>query len=399
MIQVTDLDHNGRGIARLDNKIVFIKDALPGEVVDIKIIKNKKNYIEASVNKYIKMSELRIKSKCPYYNDCGGCNLLQLDYENQLKFKKDKIKNILDKYLDKNIKINEIVKSDNEFNYRNKVTFHIKNKKLGFYHDNTNDIVEIKNCLLAHPLINNSIKYLNMLDLNNVDKIICRANNNKLMIIIHSKIKDINIDCLKEVAHSLYTVVNGVYNFAYGEKNLIEYVDNYKFIISPDSFFQINLNVCAKLYNKIKDYVDKNENILDLYCGTGTIGIIVSDDNNVFGIEVNKSAIDDANINKEINNIKNIKFLCGKSEECIKKINFKPDIIIVDPPRAGLDKKAITDIKNLKPKKIIYVSCDAMTLVRDLNLLKEDYNIVEITPFDMFPNTSHLENLCLLTLK
>lgn len=399
MIQVTDLDHNGRGIARLDNKIVFIKDALPGEIVDIKIIKKKKSYIEASVNKYIKMSKLRIKNKCPYYNDCGGCNLSQLDYENQLKFKKDKIKNILDKYLDKSMKINEIVKSDNEFNYRNKITFHIKNKKLGFYHDSTNDIIEIKNCLLAHPLINNSIKYLNMLDLNNVDKIVCRANNNKLMIIIHSKTKDINIDCLKIVAHSLYIVVNGVYNFVYGEKNLIEYVDNYKFIISPDSFFQINLNVCAKLYNKIKEYVDKNKNILDLYCGTGTIGIMISEDNNVFGIEVNKSAIDDANINKEINNVKNIKFLCGKSENCIKKINFKPDIIIVDPPRAGLDKKAITDIKNLKPKKIIYVSCDAMTLVRDLNLLKEDYNIVEVTPFDMFPNTSHLENLCLLTLK
>ena len=398
MIEITSMDHNGRGIGKLNNKIVFVKNALPGEIVNLKILKEKKNFIEAEVLSYIKKAENRIESVCPYYLECGGCDLLHLNYNDQLKFKQDKINNIINRYLDTKITINDIVKCDDNFNYRNKVSFQVK-EKIGFYNDKTYEIIPIKSCLIANNIINDSIKYLNKLDLKNISKIICRTGNNKLMIILESTTLDIDITSLKEIADSIYIKKDNEYILKYKDKYITESLDNYKYLISPDSFFQINKNICIKLYNKIKEYVGSNNNVIDLYCGTGSIGIFISENNNVIGIELNKYAILDANLNKELNNLKNIDFICGDSGKMLNKINFKPDIIIVDPPRSGLSKETISNLLKYNPKKIIYVSCDPMTLARDLNILKEHYNIDELTPYDMFPNTKHVECLCLLTKK
>ena len=398
MIEITSMDHNGRGIGKLNNKIVFVKNALPGEIVNLKILKEKKNFIEAEVLSYIKKAENRIESACPYYLECGGCDLLHLNYNDQLKFKQDKINNIINRYLDANITINDIIKCDDNFNYRNKVSFQVK-EKIGFYNDKTYEIIPVESCLIGNKLINNSIKYLNKLDLKNISKIICRTGNNKLMIILESTTLDIDITSLKEIADSIYIKKDNEYILKYKDKYITESLDNYKYLISPDSFFQINKNICIKLYNKIKEYVGSNNNVIDLYCGTGSIGIFISENNNVIGIELNKYAILDANLNKELNNLKNIDFICGDSGKMLNKINFKPDIIIVDPPRSGLSKETISNLLKYNPKKIIYVSCDPMTLTRDLNILKEHYNIDELTPYDMFPNTKHVECLCLLTKK
>lgn len=397
MIKIDTLDHYGRGIGKINNKIIFVDNALPGEIIEPIIVKEKKNYVEGYVKNYIKKSEKRIKEKCIYFNSCGGCDLLHLEYKNQLEFKMEKVKNIVSKYLNKNIKINEIIKSDNEFNYRNKITLKVNNK-IGFFEKRSNNIVEINECKLALPIINNAIKYLKKLDLSHINSITLRTNSKDLMIIIEAD-KDIDINYIKPIAYSIYIKRNNVYNLVYGEKYLLEYVDNYKFLVSPDSFFQINLNVCAKLYKKIKDYTRYAHNILDLYCGTGTIGIYAHTNNNLLGVEVNKYAIKDANKNMKLNNITNAKFICGKSEEIINKIKFSPDVIIVDPPRGGMDKKAIRYILNSNASKVIYVSCDPMTLVRDLKMLSDNYKIIEITPFDMFPNTYHVENVCLMEKK
>lgn len=397
MIKIDTLDHYGRGIGKINNKIIFVDNALPGEIIEPIIVKEKKNYVEGYVKNYIKKSEKRIKEKCIYFNSCGGCDLLHLEYKNQLEFKMEKVKNIISKYLNKDIKINEIIKSDNEFNYRNKITLKVNNK-IGFFEKRSNNIVEINECKLALPIINNAIKYLKKLDLSHINSITLRTNSKDLMIIIEAD-KDIDINYIKPIAYSIYIKRNNVYNLVYGEKYLLEYVDNYKFLVSPDSFFQINLNVCAKLYKKIKDYTRYAHNILDLYCGTGTIGIYAHANNNLLGIEVNKYAIKDANKNMKLNNITNAKFICGKSEEIINKIKFSPDIIIVDPPRSGMNKKAIRYILNSNASKVIYVSCDPMTLVRDLKMLSDNYKIIEITPFDMFPNTFHVENVCLMEKK
>lgn len=392
MIEIESLDHSGRGIAKINNKVVFVENALPGEVVEIKITNEKKHYYEAEVLRHIKKSNDRIESICPYYSECGGCDLLHMPYKKQLEFKQNKLQNIIDKYLNANIKVNDIIESDTDFNYRNKATFHV-NGKIGYFKRKTNDIVEIKTCALLDKRINESIPYLNKLNLKDINKITCRVGN-KLMIIIDSK-KDVDITPIKDIADSIY--INN--KLVYKDKNIYNNINKYNFIISPNSFFQINNSTCKKLYEKIKEETRNSKNILDLYCGTGSIGIYVNENKNILGIEINESAINDAKENKEINNINNIDFICGDSGKKSTKLNFNPDTIIVDPPRSGLDSTTINNIVSMKPNKIIYVSCDPMTFVRDLNILNKDYNINEITPFDMFPQTKHVESLAVLSVK
>ena len=398
MIKIESLDHYGRGISKIDGKIAFIENALPNEIVEVKIDKNKKKYIEGSVLKYCEKSKERINVDCPYYDSCGGCNIMHLSYDDQLKFKQRKIENIIKKYLNQDIKVNHIIGSDTNINYRNKVTFQVK-ESIGFYKNKTYDIISVNNCLISDELINNSIKYLKELELKNINKITCRTNSNKLMIIIETNNKNLDISPIKNIADSIYLKINNKFIYLYGNKNIYEELDNYKYIISPNSFFQVNIDICLKLYNKIKKYIGKNKNIIDLYCGTGSIGIFIIENNNVIGIEINESAISDANINKEINNLNNINFICGDSGKKLKDLNLNPDVIIVDPPRNGLNPETIKNILEFSPKEIIYVSCDPMTLVRDLNILSEYYKIKEITPFDMFPNTYHVESLTYLKKK
>ena len=185
MYKIESLDHYGRGITKINNKITFVKNALPGETVNLRIKQEKKKYIETSVTKYIETSNNRTEAKCPYYESCGGCNIMHMSYNNQLKFKYEKVKNITRKYLNKDIKINDIVKSNNIFNYRNKVTFQVKDN-IGFYKNNSYELINIGNCLISNKLINNSIKYLNKLNLKDIKKIICITGNNKLMIILET---------------------------------------------------------------------------------------------------------------------------------------------------------------------------------------------------------------------
>ena len=390
MLEIKSLNHDFNGIGKLNEKVIFVKDALPGEVVDIKIIKEKKSYSEAIVTKYIKTSKNRVKPKCKYFGFCGGCNIMNINYLNQLKCKEEKINNIIKKYIKKDVKINPII-YDNDIGYRNKIKFQIGNK-VGFFKNNSYEVINIDNCKIANKKINQSIPYLNNLDLTKIKNITCRTAQDKLMIIIETKNNDdIDVSPILNISDSIYLNDKHIYK----DKTILEKLDEFEYIISPQSFFQINKNICLKLYRKIKEYVGENNKVLDLYCGCGSIGIFVSKNNEVLGVEINKSAIKDANKNKKLNKLNKINFICGDSSI---ENNFKPNIIIVDPPRSGLNDKTIKKINKLKPEKLIYVSCDPMTLVRDLNKL-DLFNIVEITPFDMFPNTKHCESLCLLRKK
>ena len=365
-VTIIDYDHQGRGMARINNKIVFIPNTMIDEIVKIKITKEKKNYMEAEVIEYIKCNSKRINNLCRYYELCGGCDILHIPYDEQLKYKYNKIKNIMNRYVKEDFIINDIVKSDKQFNYRNKVTLQVDKNKFGYYGKKSNNIIPIKKCLLLDDSLN---EYISTID-KCKDKIVLRTDGKKVL--------DNNNELItKEIG-------------------------KYKYLVSLESFFQVNDNVTYKLYEKIKDYCSstKEDNILDLYCGTGTIGIYLSDCcKKVLGIEINKQAIKDANKNKELNNIANIEFIADDVSKVINKIKFKPDIIVVDPPRAGLDEFTIKEIVKMNPKKLVYVSCDPMTLSRDLNILKYYFKINEITPFDMFPNTYHVETLCVLTRK
>lgn len=363
---IIDYDHHGRGMAKINDKIVFIPNTMIGEKVKIKITKNKKNYMEGKVIEYIEENKNRVKNLCPYYEKCGGCDILHIPYNEQLLYKENKIKNIVSRYLKDDIHINNIVKSDKQFNYRNKVTLHTNNNKIGYYEKNSNNIIPINNCLLLNPTLNNYIKTIDKTN----EKLVLRTNG---------------IDILDD-----------------NNSSIIKNIGKYKYLVSLKSFFQVNDNVTYKLYEKIKEYCNstKEDTILDLYCGTGTIGIYLSEYcNKVLGIEINKQAIIDANKNKDLNNINNIEFIAEDVSKIINKIKFKPSIIVVDPPRAGLDEKTIKEIIKINPNKLIYVSCDPMTLVRDLNILKYYFNIKEITPFDMFPNTYHVESVVLMNRK
>ena len=391
---ITDLNHLGQGITRIDNKITFVPKTVSGDIINLEITKSHKNYNEAKLLKIVKPSPDRIEYKCPYYNKCGGCNIANLEYTNQLKYKKEKVINIFKKY--NKIDINPtIIASDEILHYRNKITLQY-NEKLGLYEEKTHNIIEIQECLLMPQKVNDIIKLLNKYNYNtSLQKIVIRIINNQVMInIIAKDIPKSLIEILKNLDVSVY------HNSKYisGNKVLIETLNNYKFSILPDSFFQINKIKTINLYNQIVEYANpqKEDKVLDLYCGVGTIGIYLSKYcKEVLGIEINKSSIENANINKKLNKIENISFIEADVSKVLS-MKYKADIIIVDPPRSGLDKNTIETLIKINPKKIVYVSCDPITLSRDINLLKNNYILKDVKLYDMFPETYHLETVVLL---
>ncbi|MDD2435172.1 MAG: 23S rRNA (uracil(1939)-C(5))-methyltransferase RlmD [Bacilli bacterium] len=395
-VKIINLDHFGRGIGRVDNKVVFIPNTLIGEVVNIDIVHEKKNYLEGKVIKYLKQSDDRVQPICPYFVRCGGCDLSHMSYLMQCQFKEDKVKDIMHRTINSNINIKPIIPSDQSYNYRNKVTFHVK-EKIGYYQVKSYEVILIDNCYIADDKINQLIPSLNTLQLDHIKQIIVKTNNNQIMVILYGEI-DVE-DTLIKLKNQVDTIIINS-EIIYGNGQIIKTVGDLNFYLSKNSFFQINDYQIINLYNKVLDYCDfkGNEKVLDLYCGTGTIGIYLSRYcQTVLGIEVNEDAIKDANQNKKLNNINNISFMLGDIQYKIEEIDLKPDIVVVDPPRKGLELKVIESLVKIKPSKIIYVSCDPMTLARDLKILQEDYKINEITPIDMFPQTNHVECVVLMT--
>lgn len=399
-VKIERLDHQGRGIAKVNNITTFIPNTLVDEEVEIEIIENRKKYNVGKVIKYIKTSDLRINPICPYYDKCGGCDLMHMNYQNQLKFKQNKIINIIERYTSIDSKKVKNILYSNEYYYRNKVTFKVK-EKIGFYDKKSYEIVPIEHCYIASKKINELLSILNTCDLKGITQIMIRTNEDIEMVVIYTK-------CIsKEIMEKLkdkcsLIMYDGQYKLISGNNYIIDNIGDYKFVISPASFYQVNKNTVKLLYDKVLEYLKPNLNdvVLDLYSGTGTIGIYVSNYvKKVICVEINKFAVDDARKNKELNNVNNIEFICDNVANVIDSFKEKIDSIIVDPPRSGLDNKTINYLKQILPKKIIYVSCDPITLARDLELLSDIYNIDEITPVDMFPNTNHVECVSVLHRK
>jgi len=394
-VNIEKLDHYGKGIARNNGIPIFIDGALPNETVKIDIIKEKKKFCEAKTVEIISKNPNRAEPKCPYYKECGGCNIMHMNYPQQLEFKENKVKEVLNKFTGfENVK--NIISTD-QFYYRNKVTLKVK-QDIGYYKEKSYEIVSIENCLIADEKINNIISKIKEIKLEDVTEIVIRTSKTENMAVFYGG-KDIYVDIDKLDIIDNIIFINDNVNIKKGKGYIEEDINGIKFVISPTSFFQVNTNGMINLYNKVLEYakLKGTENLLDLYCGTGTIGIYLAKYcKKVFGIEINKEAIKDAIKNKELNNLDNINFQAGDVKDVLKKNNFVPDIIVVDPPRAGLDAKVIEEIKSLTPDKLIYVSCDVVTLARDLKLLNDNFNIIECTPVDMFPNTHHVENVVLL---
>lgn len=403
IVTIERLDHQGRGIGKIDGKIVFIPKTLIEEVVDVDLVLEKKKFFEGEIKEIVKTSDKRISPMCPHFFECGGCQFLHTNYESSLNFKQNKVENIINKNLTKKVLINPIVSSDEHLFYRNKITLQV-NKTIGYYKEKTNVIIPIKKCYIADVKINKIYDILkDNINMDNINQIIIRSTKNTSQSMVIFKTCG-NVDTnkiillLKDLVQSIY--INN--ELIYGQEKIIEELLDYKFYISPTSFFQVNTKQAEKLYEIAVNYADisKDDMVLDLYCGTGTIGIIASKyAKKVIGIELNQEAIDDANLNKELNKISNIEFYAGDVGKILHKKQYKPDIVIVDPPRAGLDSLAIQEVVNIKPKKIVYISCDLMTLARDLNILSEYFEIIELTPVDLFSQTSHVECVCILKHK
>lgn len=392
-VLISSVNHQGYGVARINNKVVFVENAITDDVVDIEIVKEYKKYALGEVVNFVSMSKEHITNACPYYDKCGGCQISHITHKAQLDFKKEKMRNIFSRYLD--MEISPKIISVNEYNYRNKVVFHIKDGKLGFYEDGTNKLIKIDNCLLLDERINNLIPLFNNLDLTYVEKIMVRVTSKEVMVVFYGFID--KIDVLKKYVSSII-LVNIKEKLLYGKSYIKEEINGLKFIISYNSFFQVNTKAMVRLYDKVLKYANltKEDDVLDLFCGTGTIGIYLSMYcKSVLGVEIVEEAIKDANINKELNNIDNISFICGDVDRVINE-KFNQNVLVVDPPRSGLNKNTKNVILNNGFDRIVYVSCDPMTLVRDLKDLSSKYEFKEITLVDMFPNTYHVESVCLL---
>ena len=391
--KIEKLDNLGRGITYINNKICFVNNALPNEIVEIKIEQEHKKYIEATLIEIKEASPFRIVEECPYSNICGGCQLNHLCYNEENRYKKNKIKSLLHKYANiEEDKVDHIIYEDRNY-YRNKITLHGKDGKLGLYEKKSKDIIPIQECILVNSKINETIKWLSMNNINITEAIIKTSNDeSELMVSIKGEVS--RVAELKSKCNVL--IINEEYLSK--DKRIETTISNNKYEESINSFFQVNKTLTESLYDAVRDAIKANQinTALDLYCGTGTITIYISDYcNKIIGIDNNPSNIKDANINKQLNNKENIEFICDNVENSIDK--FKEiDLIVIDPPRSGLDKKTREYLRKIKPKNIIYVSCDPLTLSRDLNELKTDYNIIKVKPFNMFPRTYHCESITVL---
>ena len=399
-VKITELDAFGRGIAKINDKVCFVSHALPLETCEIKITNEKKNYIEAESTKILEESKYRIMPLCPYYDSCGGCHIMHYDRQSELIYKEEKVNDLIHKFskLD-SVRIKDIIGGQDYF-YRNKLTLHGEKNKIGLYQEKTNKLISVKECLLCNKKINEIVDRLNSYfekTNDNIEEVIIRITSlNEIMLVVKGKID-------LKIKESFYDI-NSIYinnKLVLGKESITEVINDLYFEVYPNSFFQVNYEMMKIMYNKVIDYYKehKNLNVLDLYCGTGTIGMLISKHcKNVIGVEVNNDAIISANKCKDKNNISNIQFHLGKVEDKIDMFD-SIDSIVVDPPRAGIDKHTIETILKLNPESLIYISCDPATLARDLFTLKEKYNIKEVQPIDMFPNTYHCESITVLERK
>lgn len=393
---IEKFDDFGQGITTIDNIITFIPNTVPKDVVDIEIVKKKKKYNVGKVVNYIKLSSDRVEVKCPYFYKCGGCVLQSLSYDNTINFKLNKVLNLFNKY---NLSITpEIIKNSNDYNYRNKIKLVVVDGKIGYYEVNSHTLVEINECIIASRAINKVIPLLKNINIIN-GSIIIRSNQlDEILIVIETNDKiDIDIDKLKENIKLIGIIINK--EIFYGKDYLIECINDLYYKISYDSFFQINPYIASKLFNIVKENIDDVDTVLDLYCGVGTLSLNVSlKAKEVIGVEIVENAILNAIYNAKINKCNNVKFILNDVQDAVGKINKKFDKIIIDPPRSGLTKKTIDIILDICPKKIIYVSCDPNTLVRDILLLKDKYSIEKSYILDMFSYSYHVESIVILNI-
>ena len=387
-VEIVKLDDFCRGICFVNNKVTFVPNTIPGDTVNIKIVKENKKYDEAILIDLVKSSSKRIDAPCPYFGICGGCSLQTLPYDLGISYKKDKVINYFKKM---GLIINpSLITNDTPYNYRNKITLKVVNGVVGYYKLNSHSVVEVNNCILAEECINDVISIVCGMGIINGEVIIRSNYKSEILIIINSKDK-INTTNISSNIKGI--ILND--EVIYGNDYFYEEINNIKYKTSYKAFFQVNRSVASKMFKLVEDFTNNDDCVLDLYSGVGTLGLSASKNaKNVLGVEINKDAVDNANQNALINNLNNAKFIYSDASN-IKNIDVTFNKLIVDPPRAGLSREVIDFIKFKLPDEIMYISCDYHTQARDLKLL-DSYEIIDSYICDLFSYTYHVECICFL---
>lgn len=443
IVDIIDNGFQGEGIAKIDGFTIFIPNAIKGEKIKILIVKVLASHAFGKIIEIIKQSDHREESDCTTYKRCGGCSLRHIKYNETLKIKQNAVQSLVNKTLENKLKVEETLGMDKPYHYRNKAQYPIGLNKegkpvIGVFANRTHEIIPIETCYIQNKQSEEIAKYIFNFLVNHkikvydeksgkglvrhiVTKIGIKTNEVMCIIVINGNelpYEDILVNELTHKFENIKSIIKNVNtkntNVILGNENINLYGNGYIkdilgdfiFKISPMSFYQVNPVQAEKLYNigvELAD-INKNDIVFDLYCGIGTISLFMSKfAKEVYGVEIVDEAIVAAKENACINNVTNTKFIAGDVEKVLDDlVNVKkiiPDIIMLDPPRRGLDNTSIENIRKVSPKKVVYISCNPATLVRDLAKLEDIYNIKSIKPVDMFPFTSHVECCAVLELK
>ena len=454
VVDITGMTHEGLGVGRIGELAVFVKDALPGETVRVKVILLKKTYAVGKMMEIIKKSDERTEPVCPVYKRCGGCSLQHMSYTAQLEFKTNQVKDAIKRIAGlENVKVLDTIGMKEPYNYRNKVQYPVgiqDNKPvIGFYARRSHDIVVSDICVIQDsisdkvkkvisdflnhseqdkfPLHRPGIPYVSVYDEKTGKGLIRHilvkkafATGEVMVVVVingyelpgsNTLVEMLldNIPGLKSVMLNVNTqktnTVLGNKNITlFGQDYIVDYIGKYKFRISPHSFYQVNPVQTKVLYDKVLEYagLSGKETVFDIYSGIGTISLFLSEAaKEVHGIEVVEDAVEDARQNAVLNGIGNVHFHLGGAEEVVPELykqGLTADVVVVDPPRKGCDEKVLETCAEMKPERLIYVSCNPATLARDLKYLAEKgFSVQQVQPVDMFPQTCHVE--CVVSLK
>ena len=438
-LQIDRLGTSGEGVGRYDNFTVFVPNALPGETVSVIIEEVKNNYARGRIKQILHESVDRVAPLCELYEECGGCQLQHLSYEAQLRAKRAQVVDALT-HIGKlqQIPVRETLRAEEPWNYRNKMQFPIGRNSgkivIGCFAQGSHRIINTENCHIQraenNDLANAAREIAEQLHIpvynEDTHKGVLRhivgrvGRSNDLMAVIVTATKQLprakdfvrmmreRLPNLVSVHQNIQTYRNNVImgrdtQLLWGRPTIIDSLGRLNFHISPRSFFQVNTRQAERLYEQALSYADLHgtETVIDAYCGTGTITLFLAQKaRKVYGIEIVQPAILDARKNARDNHIKNAEFIVGDATAvmpALYKQGIRPDVVVVDPPRAGCTETVLRTFANMKPQRIVYVSCNPATLARDLAILKElGYLAQEVQPVDLFPQTSHVESVCLL---
>ncbi|WLR44364.1 23S rRNA (uracil(1939)-C(5))-methyltransferase RlmD [Bacillus carboniphilus] len=444
-VQFEDLTHDGAGVAKVDGFPIFVQGALPDEKGKIKVIKVKKGFAFGRLMELTEQSKERQDAPCPIYKQCGGCQLQHLSYQGQLDYKQKQVKDVLKRIgkLDlEKVKVHPTLGMEDPWNYRNKAQVPVGEREgglvAGFYQQRSHEIINMERCLIQQAENDHVVQAVKEIcerfGIKAYDEkkhkgwlrhIIVRYGyvSGQMMLVFVTKTSDFpHTKALLQEITSQFSMIRSIVqnvnskrtnvifgeetNVLFGSEYIYDKIGDIEFAISARSFYQVNPEQTRVLYDKALEYAELTgeESVIDAYCGIGTISLFLAQKaKQVFGVEIVPEAIEDAKRNAELNGMSNAEFAVGQAEEVIPtwyKEGNKAEVIVVDPPRKGCDEALLQTIIDMKPKRVVYVSCNPSTLARDLHILEQGgFETKEVQPVDMFPHTSHVETVALIELK